>query len=471
MIAKEVLTATKPVALRVLSVLRWVWLRLRAFYSRFPRLSYWVTLTAFACLAFAAKGFGSAFLTLLAGLAFYKFGYVWLNPTLRASKRVDRRVKQIRKALIDAYDVENWKEVHGVWRFDAFKDIDGGKRYEVAFKTPKNKTDEDILKLMPMIRDQIGAFAWTEDLEHSRSGMSYILFTDKDYLADTITTSPLIGDGHLPKPFLEDFGARVPLGKDTFGRTIYLNLITPGVGATNWKVQGDTGAGKLSISKAVIDYCIGFPDLFDLVVFDGKGDEFTHFKDFCLMYGTTKLDFFEQQRYIAERGQEHSFRLAENKAMGLPRRHEFYNPWDDGGKFLVVIEDERMTILSTLKMNEVDKFYQDEYAIYSVSRSRGISGVKSSQIFKSEVMSVATRNQCFKGLVSGAIASSSDSLLSGFTADDEVAPHKIRGKLTATGMSSAGLMVMAGVHEPTYFKSVYLGREKEISYLKSLADR
>lgn len=471
---KEVLNATKPLALRVLSVLQWVWLRLRAFYSRSPRLSYWVTLTALVCLVLSSRGFGSGFLTLLAGVAFYKVGWVWLNPTLRASKRVDRRVRQIRKALAPAYGVERWKDVLGVWRVDAYKDIDGGQRYEVAFKTPAGKTDADILKLMPMVRDQIGAFAWTEDMEKFRSGMTYVLFTDKDYLSDTITETPLLGDSYLPCPFKEDYAARVPLGADVFGRTMYMDLFTPGRGGTNWLVQGDTGAGKLSISKAVVDYCLKFPDLFDLVIFDGKGNEFRHYEEYALMYGTTNADFFEQQRYITKRIAEHSELVAEHSADGRYREHEFFNPWDDGGKFLVVIEDERMRVLSTLKMKELDDFFNTEYANYSVSRSMGVAAVKSSQIFKTtspEVITAGTRNQCFAGLISGKVSRVSDSLLSGFTAEDEVAPHKIKGVMTEKGLSSAGLMVIAGVQENTFFKSVYLQRDKEISYLKSLADR
>jgi hypothetical protein len=338
--------------------------------------------------------------------------------------------------------------------------------YRIDFVTPYHKSDEQLMKQIPMVASSLQVVKYSPMDLDDREGFVTILFSDVDPLEQHLdgASAPVL---HMTEDERQDPYFWLPIGVNALGEPAEIPTFTR-EGANRDLTQGDSGAGKNSIIRQRVLQNTLNPHV-DVFICDGKGgSEFAPFKDYVQHYATDKKSFFEQLRLLEAEVARRSEILSHNIRTQPNRWTEAWNIYDDGN-LLYWAWDELGRIKGQMSPKEEMEVDARIFGITSVGRSLGIAASFVSQTFRNDILDTKTRDNTFNIGIGFKSSDIRESTYIGFSADDDVAPHLIKGKLLKSGRTSTvGQFALRGTGRNWYGKSYYITNQQCIDALRQI---
>lgn len=336
--------------------------------------------------------------------------------------------------------------------------------YQLDFLTPEGRTDDEVIKQMnataSSLKDVVRWMPFDADPRYGRVSV-VMAFTDPLEAHLDASAAPVL---HLTDEEKRDPYHWLQIGIDSMGNPLRQPMFLKEGGAVRETSSGKSGTGKSSIFKQKLTKACVTPSI-DVVLMDGKRSEFTVFAPYCLHYGTTVADFWEQLRLLQDECIRRGNLLAENKEASLkglkpPRQSDAWNDVDDGN-FIAWFWDELYTVMASIKATALMEAVEKIGGIATIARSLGIHLHFSSQNFHGSLLPPKIRDAVFDLHNAFQSGSLEESQYVGFTPSSNVRPDLIRGQMTQAGnTTTVGQFATHGLGEPQYGKSFYITDEQ-----------
>lgn len=388
---------------------------------------------------------------------------LYLNETNEAYKRwraTEADAREVSTADIDRetsfYTPEDWTIFFSgvLGQAISITEPDSDENRILTVRVPTGKTDNDALQLAEPLESALELLRVEPLADRPVKGTVEMMLVRKSPLDRHLPAleAPVL---HMTKEQMADPYYVLPVGIDSRGKPWGAPLFQLGAGGQRIKTSGASGSGKSSAFKQHVLQAVKCDNV-RVFLIDGKGSELGEFDSYAQQVAKTGEQALELLKYWNEYGIERSSILDAKKKKGGARLSETLNPDDDDEPLALLAWDEPFAV-----QTELDGDWKKAMAYYrssvSQGRSRGMTHLLSGQTFPTELIPGSIRGN-FDGTMGARSANPTDSEMSGFTKDDIVVPHKIKGEPDlATGMfSTVGQFATKGLGAPTYVKSYYV---------------
>ncbi|MHC2184825.1 hypothetical protein ACVLV4_000449 [Rathayibacter agropyri] len=374
------------------------------------------------------------------------------------------RVKQKR------YDVSQFDDLHALAsvqeqasfyateldKYMSLTEPDDEQNMILTMRTPTGKSDADLLAMTDKIASELELIRAEPLADNAQKGQVEMLL---------LKTSPL--NRHLPEleaPVLHmtpeqmaDPYYVLPVAIDSRGNPWGTPIFQLASGGQRMLTTGASGSGKSSIFTQHLLQAV-LCEWVEVWIIDGKGSEFGMFEPYADRFASTPQESKELLKDWADEGRRLSSILKVNKSKGKKRLSQALNPYDDGEKLRLFGWDEIFGLQDDLGKTDFGEMMSNLNNTTSQGRSRGQTHLVSAQTVPVSSFPGSIRSN-FDGKMGARAANPTDATLSGFTAEDLIAPHYIGGKPDLeTGMyNTVGQFATKGLGDPTYIKGYFVG--------------
>ncbi|RFA08073.1 hypothetical protein B7R54_01720 [Subtercola boreus] len=337
---------------------------------------------------------------------------------------------------------------------------------QLSIRTPRHFTDDQMLATMPIVAAGLQLVRVSPLNINARQGNLDVLLLGVDPLTEDLDPVKA-GVLNLTEQEQNNVFHWLDVGTTELGDPLQIPMFLKEGGAVRALHSGLSGAGKSSIIRQQLLWAVNNPNI-DVGIIDGKGDQFTWFKNGADRYikgQYGKEAFLDFLTWLESERDRRGLVMGASKLVNFHRQSDSWNPTDDGNELLVVW-DELSPVLGHFTTSKEKAEIQDRlYGILSVARSLGMAFILSSQTFPSYMLETRIRDLCFD-LGVGYKQPEQDAKYIGFTSLDLARPDLIRGVMVESGrLSCAGQFAVRGLSTPGYGKSYYISAEQIVNAL------
>ncbi|GAA1339223.1 hypothetical protein GCM10009611_07770 [Arthrobacter roseus] len=425
--------------------------------------------TGYALIVVAALVADARFVSAVVVVALVALGWKYLGKMSKLRKKRFAYVDAVARVM-DSLPL--WRDADGkqinVRKLLTVSDTTMTGVYKVDLFTPAGHHDEEVIKVLPVFRSQLGlaeSILLADD--NPFDGIVSVLFCEVSPLETRLASedAPVLNlslrDEYDPYHWLG-------VGVDANGSSYSLPLFLEEGGSVRQLCAGASGSGKSSIIRQqLVQACLN-PNI-DVAIFDGKGSEFGIFAPYVSNFGLSTADFWNQIRFMEEEISRRGKALNANKLSQSDRLSQSWNHMNDGN-YLLWVWDEIGATMAGFDSKQRHEAMTKIYGILSVARSLGVGAVFSSQTFKSDLLTTQIRDNCFDVSLGFKMNSNQEAAYIGFDVADEITPANIKGKVQKSGKSSTvGTFAMKGIDRNAYGKSYYITDQQIKKALSNLA--